>query len=148
MLRLNLKTEPYWLNLPAKVKVKVKPISTALMSAAQTMALDKYQELVKNNELDVTNEALRKGTSESVLIKSLAQISIVEWEGVMDAKSDQLAEVNENNINDLMDIWLIAQDFFKKYVSQYEALESEGNESAPAAIGTSAAEAHTAENAD
>ena len=38
MLKLNLKTEPYWIPLPGKIKVKVTPISTAIMSAAHFTA--------------------------------------------------------------------------------------------------------------
>ena len=147
MLKLNLKTEAYWIDLPGKVKVKVKPISTAVMSAAQSMALENYRQLVGNGELDPANDALRKGMSESLLIKALARLSIIEWEGVLASDSDDLAPINDKTVSDLMDIWLLAQDFLKLYVTQFKLLETEGNVSAPAANGTSAAVALTAGSA-
>ena len=147
MLKLNLKTEAYWIDLPGKVKVKVKPISTAVMSAAQSMALENYRQLVDSGELDPANDALRKGTSESLLIKALARLSIIEWEGVLAADSDDPAPVNDRTIGDLMDIWRVAQEFLKAYVTQLALLETEGNVSAPAANGTSAAVAPTAGSA-
>jgi hypothetical protein len=147
MLKLNLKTESYWLDLPGKVKVKVKPITTALMSAAQSMAVDQYRKLVESGQVDAQNDSVRKGVGESLLIKALAQLAITEWEGVLAADSDAPAPVTEQNVSDLMDIWLIAQDFMKAYVTQFSLLETEGNVSAPAANGTSAAEAPTAASA-
>ena len=147
MLKLNLKTEAYWIDLPGKAKVKVKPISTAVMSAAQSMALENYRQLVDSGELDPANDALRKGMSESLLIKALARLSIIEWEGVLASDSDDLAPINDKTVSDLMDIWLLAQDFLKLYVTQFKLLETEGNVSAPAANGTSAAVALTAGSA-
>jgi hypothetical protein len=147
MLKLNLKTESYWISLPGKIRVKVKPVSTAIMSTAQSMALASYRQLVDGGELDPANDALRRGTSESLLIKALAQLAILEWEGVLAADNDDPAPVNDQTISDLMDIWLVAQEFLKAYVTQFTLLETEGNVSAPAANGISAAAALTAGNA-
>ena len=147
MLKLNLKNDPYWLDLPGKVRVKVTPVSTAIMGAAQAMALEEYRRMVDGGALDPANDALRKGTSESLLIKALAQLSILEWEGVYAADSDNPAPVNDQNVADLMNMWLVAQDFLKLYVTQFTLLVMEGNVSAPAANVISAAEARTAVNA-
>lgn len=147
MLKLNLKTDAYWIDLPGKVRVKVKPISTAVMSAAQAMALEEYRRMVDGGDLDPANECLRKGTSESLLITALAKLAIIEWEGVLASDSDSPAPVTDQTVADLMDIWLIAQDFLKAYVMQFKLLETEGNVSAPAANGTSAAAAPTAGSA-
>ena len=147
MLKLNLKTDAYWMDLPANVRVKVKPISTAIMSAAQSMALEDYRALVQSGALDEAIEPLRKGLSESLLIKALAQLAIVEWEGVLEAGGDNPAQVNERNVTDLMELWLVAQKFFEQYVTQFALLQSEGNVLAPAATGTSAEEAHIATSA-
>lgn len=147
MLKLNLKTESYWISLPGKIRVRVKPVSTAIMSTAQTMAITRYRQMVDSGETDPNNDALRKGTSESLLIKALAQLAIVEWDGVLAADNDDPAPVTDQSISDLMDIWLIAQEFLKAYATQFTLLEKEGNVSAPAANGTSAAAAPTAGSA-
>ena len=39
MLKLDIKTEPYWIDLPSNVRIKVKPITTAVMSAARALSL-------------------------------------------------------------------------------------------------------------
>ena len=64
-----------------------------------------------------------------------------------DAAGEQPVPVNDQNIISLMDIWLVAQEFFSAYITQMSLLEIEGNVSAPAANGISAAEALTAGSA-
>ncbi|MDE3017057.1 MAG: hypothetical protein KGI29_09100 [Pseudomonadota bacterium] len=147
MLKLDIKTEPYWIDLPSNVRIRVKPISTAVMSAARALSLADYRLMVDSGELDPANDAQRKGASDSLLIKALARLSIIEWTGVYDAAGVAPAPVSDQNISSLMDIWLVAQDFFNVYVTQISLLETEGNVSAPAANGTSAAEALTAGSA-
>ena len=147
MLKLDIKTEPYWIDLPSNVRIKVKPITTAVMSAARALSLADYRLIGDSGELDPTNDAQRKGASDSLLIKALARLSIIEWSGVYDAAGEQPVPVNDQNIISLMDIWLVAQEFFSAYITQMSLLEIEGNVSAPAANGTSAAEALTAGSA-
>ena len=136
MLKLNLKTEPYWIDLPGTVRVKVKPVSTALMSAAQASATAAYNALIERNETDVDDDALRKGLTESLLVKALGKFAIIEWENVFKADGDAPAELNDTNIEQLFDFWVIADEFLKRYVSQITLVQSEGNVSAPAANGT------------
>jgi hypothetical protein len=38
MLALHLPTEPYWLDLPRGIRVEIKPVTTAVMAAAQAAA--------------------------------------------------------------------------------------------------------------
>jgi hypothetical protein len=38
MLTLNLPAKPYWLTLPRGVRVEIKPVTTAVMAAAQAAA--------------------------------------------------------------------------------------------------------------
>ena len=147
MLKLDIKTEPYWIDLPSNVRIKVKPITTAVMSAARALSLADYRNMVDGGELDPNNDAQRKGASDSLLIKALARLSIIEWSGVYDAAGEQPVPVNDQNIISLMDIWLVAQEFFSAYITQMSLLEIEGNVSAPAANGISAAEALTAGSA-
>lgn len=159
MLRLNLKKEPYWLDLPADVKLKVRPLSTAIMSAAQSSVIkritDWRQERKSRLEVgadvsdlpDVDDEETRHGLSESLLIKAMARGAVIEWQGVLNSAGDAPAVVNDEAVNDLMDIWFIAQDFWKKYTASLSLLDAEGNVSGLAVNGTSAAGQDTAEHA-
>ena len=146
MLKLNLKTEPFWIPLPGRIKVKVTPITTAIMSAGQ--ANGRIDFMTFEEQQGAINPAMRGGLSEAFLIKALARLAIVEWEGVYLTDGETLAPVEPTTVNQLMDVWLVAQEFLKEYVTQLRLLEFEGNVSAPAVSGTSAAEAHTAGNAD
>jgi hypothetical protein len=159
MLRLNLKKEPYWIDLPADVKLKVRPLSTAIMSAAQSSVIkritDWRQERKSRFDVgadmsdvpDVDDEETRHGLSESLLIKAMARGAVIEWQGVLNSAGDAPAVVNDQAVNDLMDIWFIAQDFWKQYTSALSLLDVEGNEFGLAVNGTSAAGQDTAEHA-
>ncbi len=152
MLRLNLKKEPYWLELPAAVRVKVRPLTTAVMSAAQSQVIKQIiamREACKTDPTlpDVDDDQTRLSLSESLLIKALARNSIIEWEAVMLPDSDALAPINDQTVNDLMDIWFVAQEYWKQYTSSLSLLDAEGNGSGLAPSGTSAAGQDTAESA-
>lgn len=159
MLRLNLQKEPYWMDLPAGVRVLLRPLSTAIMSAAQSCVIKQItgwrRERASRLEAgadagdipDVDDEETRLGLSEALLIKALARGAIIEWQGVLLAEGDAPATVSDQAVNDLMDIWFIAQDFWKHYTDALFLLESEGNASGPAANGTSAAGRDIAEPA-
>ena len=143
MLKLNLKKEPYWLNLPSEVRVCVKPLTNAIMSAAQNTVT---KEIIRMREVKSLPEddSLKFGLSESLLIKAVARHSIIEWEGIMNADGLSTAPVNDQNVNDLMDIWFIAQDFWKQYTSSLALLEAEGKFSGVSSSGTSAVAPDTA----
>lgn len=80
MLKLNLKREPYWLDLAHGVRVKVKPASTALVMAARHAA--------SRIEGDSTEAS---GVRTATLITELAKSSVIEWEGVAEDKGKPAA---------------------------------------------------------
>lgn len=148
MLRLNLKKEPYWLDLPSKVRIRVRPLSTAIMNAAQSNVIKQIKAIQAEEagemRPNLQDEAIRLGLSEALLVKALAIVAILEWDGVMNQAGDAPAEINEQNICELMDVWFIGQDFWKKYATSLFEVEVEGNESRPGVSGTSAAGLPTA----
>lgn len=159
MLKLNLQKEPYWLTLAPGVRVKVRPLTTAIMSAAQAEVIkemlaireERQRRLEMNADVsdvpDIDNEHIRLGLSEALLIKALARSAILEWEGVLQPDSDASAPVADHAVNEVMDVWYIAQAFWKRYTGSVSLVETEGNGSRPAANGTSAAGRATARRA-
>jgi hypothetical protein len=152
MLKLSLSKEPYVIELGMGVRVKVRPLTTAIMSAAQSQVIKHIvamREACKTDLAlpDVDDEQTRLGLSEALLIKALARGSIIEWEGVMLPDSDALAPINDQTVNDLMDIWFVAQEYWKQYTSSLSLLDAEGNGSGLAPSGISAAGPDTAESA-
>jgi hypothetical protein len=159
MLKLDLKKEPYWLELPATVRTLVRPLTTAIMSAAQSAVIkeiialreERKKRLAAGADVsdlpDVENEEARMGLAEALLIKAVARLAILAWEAVLSQDGESPAPVIPQTVNDLMDIWFIAEDFWKQYTGAYTLLETEGNGSRPVANGTSAAGRTTAKAA-
>lgn len=126
MIRLNLSREPSWLDLGHGVRVRVAPLTTALMAAARS---------------DAMVAALPEGASNEIIAvtmaKALARLVVLEWEGVGDAEGDP-APVTPEGIEALLDILPIFEAFQLRYVSRGLLLEAEKNDSAPSPSGTSA----------
>lgn len=151
MLKLDLPKEPYWLTLPAQVELFVKPLTSAIMQAAQAQAVKELLAMRETRQQledigqdvsylpDITDPEIRHSLSEIALTKALARLAILQWRGVLAKESDELAPITPDTVNHLMDFWFIAQDFYRQYHATLTVLEREGNGSRLAANGTSAA---------
>ncbi|SMH51064.1 hypothetical protein [Maritimibacter sp. HL-12] len=132
MLRLNLAREPYWLGLDLGVRVRVEPLTTALMVAARS---------------DPAVRGLPEGTSDDeiavVFGKVLAERAILDWEGVGDADGNP-TPVTPEGIAALLDVWPIFERFQMGYVAKGLELEAEKNASAPSPTGSTAGAKATA----
>ena len=76
MLRLNLASEPAWLDLGHGVRVRVLPCTSGVMAAARGG--------------DAVEALVAAGASEAelalALAKGMAGVAILDWEGVGDAE--------------------------------------------------------------
>lgn len=159
MLTLDLKKEPFWLELPAGVRVQVRPLTSALMHMAQAGAIRSMLTLQFERKalldagsdasrlFDLTDDKTRASVSHITLITELAKVAVIGWEGVYIPGSDEVAAVSQEHIGELMDIWFIHDAFNSAYMKQLDLLESEGNGLRPAQNGTSAAGRPTAAHA-
>ncbi len=125
MLKLTLHREPYWLAMPMGVRLKVHPLTTAIMVAART---------------DPAVRGIALGTPDDTIAvafaKAIAVRAIIEWEGVGDADGN-ITPVTPEGIEALLDIWPIFEAFQTGYVAKGLELEAEKNASAPLPIGSS-----------
>ena len=132
MLRLTLARAPYWLDRGLGVRVRVEPLTTALMVAARS---------------DPTVRSLPEGTSDDdiavIFGRVLAERAILDWEGVGDAEGNP-ASVSPESIAALLDIWPIFERFQIGYVATGLELEQEKNTSAPSPNGSTAGAKGTA----
>ena len=123
MLRLNLAREPYWLDLGLGVRVKVEPLTTALMVAARS---------------DPAIRTLPVGTPDDEIAvifgRALAERAILDWDGVGDAQGNP-TPVSPESIAALLDIWPIFERFQIGYVAKGLELDAEKNASAPSPTG-------------
>jgi len=126
MLRLNLARAPYWLDLGLGVRVRVEPLTTALMVASRSNPVVR---------------GLPEGTSDDEIAvifgRVLAERAILDWEGVGDAEGNPAA-VSPESIAALLDIWPIFERFQMGYVAKGLELEQEKNASAPSPPGSTA----------
>lgn len=124
MLRLNLAREAEWLDLALGVRVKVEPLTTAIMVAART---------------DPAVRAIVPGTpDDSIAVtfaKAIAARAIVDWEGVGDEDGAPIT-VTPEAIYALLDLWPIFEKFQTAYVAKGLELEAEKNVSAPLLTGS------------
>ena len=126
MIRIQLSPEPQWLDLGHGVRLRLLPLTTALMVATRS---DPAVQLL---ETDSSND-----TRAAVFAAALARHAIVDWEGVGDADGAVIA-VTPEGIDALLSLWPIFEAFNLLYVSRGMLLDAEKNGSAPLQTGTSA----------
>jgi hypothetical protein len=132
MLRLDLTSEPRWLDLGHGVRLRLAPLTTALMVAARAdLAVAALPETA-------TPEALALA-----MAKALARRAVLDWEGVGDAEGRALP-LSPDGIDALLDVWPVFEAFQTGYVAKGLVLEAEKNASAPSPSGASAGATPTA----
>lgn len=132
MIRLGLKKEPYWLDLPHGVRVEVQPMSTALMARVQARRAE--ADGAEDEDVSVA------------FVTAVAVEAIIAWEGVGDEKGKP-APVSPDYVAAMMGEYPIFRAFQTDYVATGLALVEEGNGSAPSPDGTTAGARNTAATA-
>lgn len=139
--RLDLPREPYWLDLPLGVRIKVRPLDAALFTAATRLAAKTLNEarpgFARAIAAGDSARAVSDGVWAAALTTEVAQLAILDWTGVIDDDSvscppDATLIRSVFNQN-----WMIALEFHRLYVLQAEGLVAEGEGCAPAPNGSS-----------
>ncbi len=132
MLTLDLSNEPRWHDLAPGVRVRLRPLTTALMVATRS---------------DPDVEAVPDETSDEeralIFAKAVARRAVLAWDGVGDAGGDVI-DPSPKAIDALLDIWPIFEAFQLVYVSKGLLLEQEKNVSALSPTGVSVGATATA----
>jgi hypothetical protein len=136
MLTLDLSNAPQWRDLIPGVRVRLRPLTTALMVSARG---------------DPAIADLPKGaaTEEAALAmaKALARRAILDWEGIGDAEGNPI-DPSPEAIDALLDIWPAFEAFQTLYVAKALLLDAEKNGSAPLPTGASVGAKATARPAE
>ena len=132
MIRLDLSSEPKWLDLGHGLRLHVLPITTAIMVAARN-----------DPEVEALPEAASKEEQALVMAKAVARRVVTGWEGVGDASGSPVP-VSPEGIDALLDIWPIFEAFQTRCLAPHLMLDAEKNASSPLPTGTSAGAAATA----
>lgn len=119
MLRLNLSTEPRWLDLGHGIRLLVEPLTTAIMLAARSDPT--IVAAAGDAEGSASNDDLAR-----IVAKAVARIVVKDWEGVGDEDGEQLALTPEG-IDALLELWPIFEAFQTKYIAGALILDAEKN---------------------
>ncbi|MCA3340636.1 MAG: hypothetical protein INF90_19135 [Roseomonas sp.] len=124
MITLDLPTTPYWLTLPRGVRVEIRPVTTAVMAAAQAASARRLSALrAAEPELDPD---MARGLAFAFLVKALARHAVTAWEGIGDTSGKPLP-LSSEAIERLMDLDDIAAAFWDRATSPVVAVATEGN---------------------
>ena len=132
MLTLDLTNAPRWLDLLPGVRLKLRPLTTALMVSARSDAA------IQALPSDAGAEELAM-----VMAKALARRAVLDWEGVGDAEGKPVP-VTPEGIDALLEIWPAFEAFQAAYVAKGLLLEQEKNASSPLPSGPTAGAKATA----
>jgi hypothetical protein len=158
MIRLNLPKESYWIDLPYGVRVKVRPLTTAVYEGARfdsqrrlrTIQHEMTEARSAGAEIsglpDFSDDSALLGFSQFLFVQSLAKTAIEEWEGVLEENGNPAA-ADAERIDELMRIHSMAEEFLIRYTSAHARLIAEGEFFAAAASGISAEAPATANSA-
>ena len=132
MLTLDLSNAPQWCDLVPGVRLRLRPLTTALMVAAR-------------GDPAIADLPEGAATEEAALAmaKALARRAILEWEGIGDADGNPI-DPSPEAIDALLDIWPAFEAFQTLYVAKALLLDAEKNGSAPLPTGPSAGAKATA----
>lgn len=132
MIRLNLTAAPAWLTLAPGLRLRVAPLTTALMvSARADPAIEALPDTASQEELALA------------MAKAVARRAVLDWEGVGDDAGDAVP-VSPEGIDALLEIWPAFEAFQTQYVAKGLILDAEKNVSAPLPTGLSAGATGTA----
>lgn len=124
MLILDLPVEPYWLDLPRGVRVEIRPVTTAVMAAAQAAASRRLGAIrIADPDLDLD---MSRGLAFAFLVKALARHAVTAWEGVGDAAGAPLP-LSPEAVERLMDLDDIAAAFWDRATAPVATVALEGN---------------------
>ncbi len=117
---LDLNREPHWLDLGhgVRVRVHVRPCTTALMMAARAEA--------QRSPVPVTNDAQAAGERTAALVKALGRFGIQDWGGVGDFGGEPVPLTPEG-VDALLDLWPMAEAFERLYLGPALLLDDEKN---------------------
>jgi hypothetical protein len=125
MIRIQLSPDPQWLDLGHGVRLKLLPLTTALMVATRS------DPAVQDLGPEASNDERA-----AIFATALARRAVVDWEGVGDVDGNPLP-VSDEGIDALLSLWPIFEAFNLLYVSRGMLLDAEKNGSAPLPTGTS-----------
>lgn len=147
-LRLNMKKEPYWIELGYGVAHKVRPLSTAMTGSIRAKADRLSAAMLETDEAErlaglvdvegLSEKEVLAGLSEMYMAILLAQAATVEWRGWLD-EAGAPVPLSGDAVAAAMRQPFMARLFLAQYMAPYGEVIAEGNGLAPSPNGITAA---------
>jgi hypothetical protein len=157
MFRLDIPSEPYWLDLPQGVRVKVRPLDAMVEAAARNSARSALSaaraEIAERLAVgapvsdlpDLADENLEVAFLKIEMARGLARYGMMEWEGVGDEDGTAPLPFNAERAARLASHPAIMDAFLLAYFAPVSAMAAEGNASPLTPNGSTAAGGTTAD---
>lgn len=126
MLNLDLFSGSRWIDLTGAVRIEVLPMG-------MTMMMEAYQD----PDLPPPDDEGRRDLPEPMVIRAVARLAIVAWEGVGDGSGRAVA-VSRERIDALLQVPACFMAFREKYYLAGMKVVAEGNASGSSPSGTTA----------
>ncbi|WP_415132229.1 hypothetical protein [Paracoccus sp. (in: a-proteobacteria)] len=115
MIRLNLSSEPRWVDLLPGLRLKTAPVTTAVMASARADA-----------SLDGLDPEAPKEVLAVAMAQAVARRVVTEWEGVGDEEGEPVP-ISPENIDALLNIWPVFEAFQREVLGPHLVLDAEKN---------------------
>jgi hypothetical protein len=147
MIDLSQRTEPYELELPYGLRVTVRPLTTAGMTAAQAAARRAFEAIERQARERteaglqpdglpaLSDEGERAGFYQAQLIRELAVRHVTSWIGV--ELNGGPAPPTPENVAAVMDLYPVGERFFQEFTLRQVLLNAAKNGCGPSAAGIS-----------
>lgn len=119
MFKLNLKSEPYWIDMPKGVRLHVLPAGATLMEGVRKAL---FSGVVDEDDVKDRAETISKVD----WAKAMARHAVIAWDGVGDEKGKEI-EPTPDYLDALIEDDTMFQAFMAAYVVPAWQIGEEGN---------------------
>jgi hypothetical protein len=137
-IRLNLRTEPAWIEIANGAAMLTKAPSTTLVMSARAKAEALLDQIMGGagaihltgatiTDLpDLDDELAVAGLKDALFVCSLAELSVIDWRNIYSAEGTEVV-FDEALIPTLMEDARIAEVFLRRYLDPLDLAVTEGN---------------------
>lgn len=137
MIRLGMPREPRWIDLPMGVRLRVRPMATALVQAAKSRANREYRAAVEAWKIaaetgisdglaPLDTEDRKEALLFALIVNELARECVMDWEGVGNLDGEPIA-FTADGLPELMSHNGVAEAFWSTMTAAAAAVAAEGN---------------------
>ncbi len=154
-IRLDIPVQPIWIQIRPGIMFHVKPLTALVDGVVRGEAYAEAERMgeayraaraagqLRDDALDIETPEAHSAVGELVYAKVMARHALLDWSGIVMGEAGEKAALTRANIDAVMEMYGMPQDFLLAYTGGMAALQSEKKSSGPGQNGTSAASGPT-----